>query len=141
LAAEDHIAEAITPTKQAIDHGKMGHADVLTTHAGAALTYAQAGEKAKANPHCKEALKHLEQTIARDGERLAIAFSDPYGRLEAVTHPLSETVAYIEPTSPLVPLHAALTLALDDARVTGFRVNTARTRDLVFNGGGKQAIL
>jgi D-aminopeptidase len=72
-------------------------------------------------------------TIARDGERLVIAFSDPYGRLEAVTHPLSETVAYIEPSSPLVPLHAALTLALDDARVTGFRVNTARTRDLVFN--------
>ena len=38
LAEEDHIAEAITHTKQAIDHGKMGHADVLTTHAGAALT-------------------------------------------------------------------------------------------------------
>src|SRR3984893_13619017 len=35
LAAEDHIAEAITHTKQAIDHGKMGHADVLTTHAEA----------------------------------------------------------------------------------------------------------
>jgi Small metal-binding protein len=28
LAAEDHIAEAITHTQQAIDHGKMGHADV-----------------------------------------------------------------------------------------------------------------
>jgi hypothetical protein len=63
LAAEDHIAEAITHTKQAIDHGKMGHADVLTTHAEAALTHAQAGEKAKANPHCKEAIKHLEQAI------------------------------------------------------------------------------
>ena len=52
-----------THTKQAIDHGKMGHADVLTTHAEAALTHAQAGEKAKANPHCKEAIKHLEQAI------------------------------------------------------------------------------
>jgi hypothetical protein len=49
LAAEDHIAEAITHTKQAIDHGKMGHADVLPTHAEAALTHAEAGEKAKAN--------------------------------------------------------------------------------------------
>jgi hypothetical protein len=52
-----------THTKQAIDHGKMGHADVLTTHAEAALTHAQAVEKAKANPHCKEAIKHLEQAI------------------------------------------------------------------------------
>ena len=63
LAAEDHIAEAITHTNQAIEHGKMGHADVLTTHAEAALTHAQAGEKAKANPHCKEAIKHLKQAI------------------------------------------------------------------------------
>jgi hypothetical protein len=63
LAAEDHIAEAITHTKQAIDHGKMGHADVLATHAEAALTHAEAGEKAKANPHTEEAIKHLEQAI------------------------------------------------------------------------------
>ena len=31
LAAEDHIAEAITDTKQAIDHGKMGHPNILAT--------------------------------------------------------------------------------------------------------------
>jgi Small metal-binding protein len=75
LAAEDHIAEAITHTKQAIDHGKMGHADVLTTHAKAALAHAQAGKNAKANPHTDEAIKHLEQTGAdprenQPGERL-----------------------------------------------------------------------
>jgi hypothetical protein len=64
LAAEDHIAEAITHTKQAIDHGKMGHADILTTHAEAALTHAQAGEKAKANPHCKEATVSREPVSA-----------------------------------------------------------------------------
>ncbi len=46
LAAEDHIAGAITHTKQAINHGKQGHADVLTTHAKAALTHTEAGEKA-----------------------------------------------------------------------------------------------
>jgi hypothetical protein len=63
LAAEDHIAEAITHTKQAIDHGKQGHAEVLTTHAEAALTHAEAGEKAKANPHTEEAIKHLNQAI------------------------------------------------------------------------------
>jgi hypothetical protein len=27
LATEDHVAEAITHTKQAIHHGKMGHAE------------------------------------------------------------------------------------------------------------------
>jgi hypothetical protein len=63
LAAEDHIAEAITHTKQAIDHGKQGHADVLTTHAEAALTHAESGEKAKANPHTEEAIKHLNLAI------------------------------------------------------------------------------
>ena len=63
FAAEDHIAEAITHTMQAIEHGKIGHADVLTTHAKAALAHAQAGEKAKANPHTAEAIKHLEQAI------------------------------------------------------------------------------
>jgi small metal-binding protein len=39
LAADDHIAEAITHTTQAIDHGKMGHADVLTTQGKAALAH------------------------------------------------------------------------------------------------------
>ena len=63
LAAEDHIAEAITDTKQAIDHGKMGHPNILATHAELALTHATAFEKAKANSHTEEAIKHLEQAI------------------------------------------------------------------------------
>jgi Small metal-binding protein len=76
LAAEDHIAEAITYATQAIDHGKMGHPNVLATHAELALTNATASEKAKANSHTEEgkkghadvattqaevALTHLEQ--------------------------------------------------------------------------------
>jgi hypothetical protein len=61
LAADDHIAEAITHTKQAIDHGKMGHANVLTTHSKAALAHAQTGKNAKANPHTDEAIKQLFQ--------------------------------------------------------------------------------
>ena len=41
-----------------------GHADVLLeTHADAALTHAEAGEKAKANPHTEEAITHLKQAI------------------------------------------------------------------------------
>ena len=39
LAVEDHVAEAITHTKHAIDHGKQGHADVLDTNAEAALMH------------------------------------------------------------------------------------------------------
>ena len=63
LAAEDHIAEAITDAKQAIDHGKMGHPNILATHAKLALTHATASEKATANSHTEEAIKHLEQAI------------------------------------------------------------------------------
>ena len=63
LAAEDDIAEAITDTKQAIDHGKMGHPNILATHAELALTHATAFEKAKANSHTEEAIEHLEQAI------------------------------------------------------------------------------
>ena len=63
LAAEDHIAEAITDAKQAIDHGKRGYPNILATHAELALTHATASEKAKANSHTEEAIKHLEQAI------------------------------------------------------------------------------
>ncbi len=63
LAAEEHIAEAITDATQAIDHGKMGHPNVLATHAELALANAMASEKAKANSHTEEAIKHLEQAI------------------------------------------------------------------------------
>jgi hypothetical protein len=63
LAVEDHIAESITHTKQAIERGKMGHADVLATHAEAAMPHAEAGEKEKANSHTEEAITHPKQAI------------------------------------------------------------------------------
>jgi Small metal-binding protein len=63
MAQGDHISQAITHTKQAIDEGKMGKAKELTMHAEAALTHAEAGEKAKANPHTEEGIKHLKQAI------------------------------------------------------------------------------
>jgi hypothetical protein len=37
--AEDHLAEAITHTKQAIGEGKAGKADALTMHAEEALKH------------------------------------------------------------------------------------------------------
>jgi hypothetical protein len=64
LAAEDHVAEAITHTEQALEQGRMGKAKELTVHAEAALRHAEAGENAKANPHLEKAIKHLEQALA-----------------------------------------------------------------------------
>jgi hypothetical protein len=63
LAAEDHIAEAIAHTKQAILHGQKVHADLLGEHAKTALSHARLAEIANANPHTEEAVKELEQTI------------------------------------------------------------------------------
>src|ERR1700730_11842778 len=60
--AEDHLAEA-SHTKEAIDHGKQGHADVLVTHAEAALQHAEAAETAKDNSHTKEGITHLNAAI------------------------------------------------------------------------------
>jgi hypothetical protein len=31
--AENHLSGAISHTKEAIEHGKAGHADILVTHA------------------------------------------------------------------------------------------------------------
>ncbi len=36
---------------------------MLVTHAEAALTHAEAAEKAKANPHTKQGITHLEAAI------------------------------------------------------------------------------
>jgi hypothetical protein len=62
-AEEDHIAEAIAHTKQAILHGQKVHADLLGEHAKTALSHARLAEIANANPHTEAAVKELEQTI------------------------------------------------------------------------------
>ena len=61
--AADHLAEAISHTKEAIATGEQGRVDMLVTHAEAALKHAEAGEKAKSNTHTEEAIKHLEAAI------------------------------------------------------------------------------
>ncbi|MGJ0533065.1 hypothetical protein HUN39_15470 [Methylocystis sp. FS] len=38
----------------------------LATHAEAALAHAEAGEKAKANPHTAEGIKHLKEASDHD---------------------------------------------------------------------------
>ncbi len=61
--AEDHLAEAITHTKQAIGEGKAGKADAVTMHSEEALKHAKAAEAEKANEHTKQGVAHLEMAI------------------------------------------------------------------------------
>jgi HEPN domain-containing protein len=63
-AQEDHTAQAGEhASAAAVEHGTLGHADVLVQHAEQALQHAQAAEKEKSNPNIKEAIKHLEEAI------------------------------------------------------------------------------
>jgi cell division protein FtsB len=64
IAEENHIAEAISHTKMAIDEGKQGKADQVVVHAKVALTHAEAAEKAKPNTHTTQGIEHLKQAIA-----------------------------------------------------------------------------
>ena len=52
--------DAIVEAKQAVEHGKQGHAEVLVTHAQKSLNFAERGGK---NSHLKEAMKHLTEAI------------------------------------------------------------------------------
>ncbi|MCI0654131.1 MAG: hypothetical protein L0Y38_07590 [Methylococcaceae bacterium] len=63
LAAEDHAAEALKHAEQAVEHGKMGHADVLVQHAKEATTHAEAAQKEKANEHMATGITHLQAAI------------------------------------------------------------------------------
>ena len=55
-----NVMDAIVEAKQAVDHGKQGHAEVLVTHAEKSLNYAERGGK---NAHLKEAITHLKEAI------------------------------------------------------------------------------
>ena len=52
--------DAIVETKQAVEHGKQGQAEVLVTHAQKSLNFAERGGK---NSHLKEAIAHLTEAI------------------------------------------------------------------------------
>ena len=55
-----NVRDAIMEAKQAVDHGKQGHAEVLATHAEKALNFAERGGK---NSHLEEGIKHLKEAI------------------------------------------------------------------------------
>ena len=63
--AEEHADEALKHAQLASQHGRMGHADVLTEHAVEALEHAQASQKAHLDSaaHMAEAVTHLNAAI------------------------------------------------------------------------------
>jgi len=55
-----NVMDAIIEAKQAVEHGKQGHADVLVIHAGKSMNFAERGGKSS---HLKEAITHLKEAI------------------------------------------------------------------------------
>ncbi|MGH6970576.1 MAG: hypothetical protein ACREEQ_03110, partial [Caulobacteraceae bacterium] len=74
-----------------------------------------------------------EATIENDGERLVLSLSDGLGRVTAPLEVLSSEVAVTRPRGALSGNPATLSLDRGGRAVTGFRVNTARTRNLEFH--------
>ena len=61
MRAEDqHRQEALTLAKDAVAHGKQGHAEALVTNADAALQHAM---KANKGPHVEAAITELKNAI------------------------------------------------------------------------------
>jgi hypothetical protein len=58
-----HVAEAIAHAEAAVEHGELGHADVLVEHAQEGLTHAQAAQKEVKNPHLDEGVHELMESI------------------------------------------------------------------------------
>jgi cellobiose-specific phosphotransferase system component IIA len=55
-----NVRDAIMEAKEAVDHGKQGHAEVLVTHAEKSLHFAERGGK---TTHLGEGIKHLKEAI------------------------------------------------------------------------------
>ncbi len=58
-----HVAEAIAHAEGAAEHGGMGHADALVSHAEEALTHAHAAQKEVKNPHLDEGVHELMEAV------------------------------------------------------------------------------
>jgi hypothetical protein len=64
LAGNEHAAGALAEAKQAVEHGKAGHGDVVVKHAEAALEHAKGAQEHAKNPHLEGAIKELEQAVS-----------------------------------------------------------------------------
>jgi hypothetical protein len=62
-AAENHELQAFIHAKAAVEHGEMGHANLVAEHARAALTHAEAAEQEQKNAHMEEGIVHLKAAI------------------------------------------------------------------------------
>jgi hypothetical protein len=63
FAQEDHLAQAISHTREAVTAGREGKPDSLVLHATTALEHAVAAQKEKANSHVKAGINRLKQAI------------------------------------------------------------------------------
>jgi len=57
---QQNLKDATTHAREAVDHGKQGHAEKLVTHAEAALQLAMKGGE---DPHLAEAIANLKEAI------------------------------------------------------------------------------
>ncbi len=71
-------------------------------------------------------------TIVTEAEGLVLALTDGLGETRARLTPISPVVAYTRPRGAMAAFRSTISLDLEDGRATGFRLNTPRTRDLVF---------
>ena len=71
-------------------------------------------------------------TIETSAEGLVLVLSDGLGETRARLTPISPVVAYSRPRGAMATFRSTISLDLEEGRATGFRLNTARTRDLVF---------
>ncbi|MGH6987490.1 MAG: serine hydrolase domain-containing protein [Caulobacteraceae bacterium] len=71
-------------------------------------------------------------TISGEDEGLSIRFADPFGQVGAKLVPMGEALAATSPASPFSVHYAALSFEKLGRRMSGFRLNTVRTRDLAF---------
>jgi CubicO group peptidase (beta-lactamase class C family) len=73
-----------------------------------------------------------QAVIEPDGEALTLSLSDGFGRVVAPLSALSPTVGFSSPKGPMSVFRTTLSLDVEGGRAAGFRINTPRTRDLVF---------
>ena len=71
-------------------------------------------------------------TIVTEAEGLVLALSDGLGETRARLTAISPLVAYTRPRGAMAAFRSTISLDFDDGRASGFRLNTPRTRNLVF---------
>jgi hypothetical protein len=82
--AGNHLSDSIMRIKEAIEHGKVGHTDILVMDTKHSLKDAEAADKEMTNPHIKEAINHLKAAI-EEGDKQDAKAATGHAE-EALTH-------------------------------------------------------